>query len=181
MNLRNLTVSAAVAVAALSIATAASAQANTSTANVSGAAKIIRPITITATGTIDFGTIVKPRSDGTAGVVTVTNAATADRTKTGDVVLLGSTFSRPVYTITGEGGQSYTLTVPANFSMSGPSSSSLTVTLLPDLSTGTRTFNGATLGNEASETLRVGASIPVSKDTVPGAYAGNYDVTVTYN
>ena len=182
MNFRNLLLGAAVATAAMSLGAAANATApNTQTATVTGAAKIIRPITISATGTLDFGTIVKPRTGGTNGVVTISNAVTAARTMTGDLVAVGSTFSRPVYTIGGEGGQTYNLTVPASFTLTGPASSTITVTLNPSMTVGTNTFSGATLGNGDTATLYMGASIPVADTTTTGAYTGTYDVTVTYN
>jgi len=181
MNLRNFLVSAAVATAAIAAGTAALADApNTQTATVSGAAKIIRPITISAAGSLDFGTIVKPRTGGTAGTVTISNASTATRTPSGDLVTVGSSFSRPVYTIGGEGAQNYSLVVPASFDMTGSAGGTLTVTLTPSMAAGNHTFTG-TVGSGATDTLYMGASIPVSDTTTSGAYSGSFDVTVTYN
>ena len=181
MNLRNLLVSAAVATATLAAGSAAMAAApNTQTATVNGSANIIRPITISAAGTLDFGTIVKPRSGGAGGTVIIGNAQTASRTPSGDLVLVGGAFSRPVYTIGGEGGQNYSLVIPTSFNMAGSAGGSLTVTLNPSMTAGSNSFTGA-IGSAASATLYMGASIPVDENTTSGAYSGSFDVTVTYN
>jgi hypothetical protein len=180
MNLRNLLVSAAVATAALATAGAASAAApNTASVTANGSATIIRPISIAVSGALDFGTIVKPNTGGTAGTVSISNAASSpSRTPTGDLVTVGSTFSRPDFSITGEGGQSYNLTIGTLALTSG--SNTLNVTLSPSIAAGTNTLGGA-LGSSQTDHLYIGGSIPVSDTTASGAYSGSFQVTVTYN
>ena len=181
MNFRNLLMGAAVSVAALSLAAAANAAApDTQTATTSSDATVLRPITISDGGVaLSFGKIVKPRTSAGNGTVTITNAASPGISATGEIVLLGS-YTRPTYTIQGEGTQTYTLTVPATFALAGPSSSSLTVTLNPSMATGSHTFGG-TLGSAATDLLYIGASVPITDATTSGAYSGSYDVTVAYN
>lgn len=177
MNLRNLLAVAAIAAATLTATSALAAGPETATASANGAAKIIRPITIGSSGSLDFGTIVRPTSG--SGTVTISQAGA--RTVGAGLAAVGSGGSRPVFTINGEGGQSYDLDIPASFDLTS-GSNTLTVTLNPSLADGTHTLSGA-LGDEddGTATLNVGGQITVTDATATGAYAGSFNVTVTYN
>jgi hypothetical protein len=174
MNLRNLLASVAIAATTLT-ATSAFAAPETATATANGAVTIIRPITIGSAGSLDFGTIVRPTSG--SGTVSISQAGA--RTVGAGLAAVGSGGSRPVFTINGEGGQSYDLNIPASFALTS-GANTLTVTLDPSLADGSHTLSGS-LGGAGSATLNVGGQITVTDATSTGAYAGSFDVTVTYN
>jgi hypothetical protein len=140
-------------------------------------ANVFRPIALSGASNLAFGKIVRPRS-GT-GTVAV-NATTGARTVTGTGVLgLNSPApSRAAYSVSGEGGQLFSLSVPASFSMTGPGPA-LTVTLTSTAS-GSQTLSSA-VGSAGTFSFGVGGSFPISSTTTTGAYTGSYGVTVQYN
>jgi len=140
-----------------------------------GSATIIQPITLTQGTGLAFGTIVRPGT-GT-GTVTI-DPTTGARTVASGVVGLASTTSRGVYTVNGEGGSTFSIAVPATFTLAGPSASTIAVTLTPTGSTGT--LSNA-LGTAGTASFGVGGNFSLSSTTVTGAYTGTYNVTVAYN
>ena len=140
-------------------------------------ASVFRPIALSGATGLAFGKIVRP-STGT-GTVTVNNATgVRSVTGTGAIGLNSPTPSRASYSVSGEGGQVFSLTVPASFSMTGPGPA-LTVTLTPTAS-GSQTLSSA-LGSAGTFSFGVGGSFPISSTTTTGAYSGSYGVTVQYN
>ncbi len=165
--------------AATGVASIAHAQAS---ANVSatGTVTIFRPITLTKNTDLSFGTLVRPGSG--SGTVTIAQADGA-RTFTGGVALLSTgpnaTAGRATYTVNGEGGQSFSITVPANFTMTRTGGAeTILVTLTPTATTGA--LSNA-LGAAGSATFGVGGELPVSDTTATGAYTGTFSTTVAYN
>ncbi len=154
------------------ISGSAFAQAS-ATVTTTGSATIIQPITLTQGTGLAFGTIVRPGT-GT-GTVTI-DSTTGARTVANGVVGLASTTSRATYTVNGEGGSTFSITVPATFNLAGPST--IPVTLTPTGSTGT--LSNA-LGTAGSASFGVGGNFSVSDTTPTGTYTGTYDVTVAYN
>lgn len=141
-------------------------------------ANVRRSTAITKVSDLSFGSLVRPRS----GSSTVTiNAGTGVRTVGGNGVGLPSPApQRAVYTITGEGARTLSVSVPANFPMvHSNGSNSLTVTLSRN-PTGTLTLSG-TAGGAGSVTLNVGGSFPMGTATLPGIYTGSFNVTMQYN
>lgn len=164
------------AIAALLLAGAASpafAQA-TDTATGTGTVTIYRPITVTKNTDLQFGRVVRPTSG--SGTVTIDNAGA--RSFTGGVALLSSTVGKAQFTVAGEGGQAFTLSVPATFDMTGPGT--LTVTTSQDVANGTVNLDN-TLGNGGVKVVNVGGSITVDNTTATGNYSGTFNVTATYN
>lgn len=163
----------AAAVAALASPAFAQSSATQST---TATTRIISPITLTKNSDLAFGTIVKPSS----GTNTVTiDASTGARTKTGagDAALATSTTGRAAYTVGGEGGQGFSITVPATVDMSN-GSDNLTVTLTKTAATGSLS---GTLGSAGTATFGVGGSFDVASTTPSGNYTASFDVTVAYN
>ena len=146
---------------------------NSATVTTTGTATIIQPISISGTN-MAFGTLVKPASG--SSTVTLSNSA---NTITGTVTTLASSSpTRATYSITGEGAQAISVTVPANFTMNGPSSSTLVVTLVPAT---LPTALSGTIGTTGNASLGVGGSLLLDSTAVAGSYSGTFNVTVGYN
>lgn len=164
--------------AASAIAGNASAQAS-SQQTTTATGTIFQPIVLAKNSDLSFGTVVRPAS-GT-GTVTIA-AADGTRALSGSGALIAggpnAAAGRATYTVTGEGGQTYSIGVPANMNMNGPSSSTLAVTLTPTTTSGTLS---AALGSTGTQTFGVGGEIPIASTTVSGAYTGTFNVTVSYN
>lgn len=155
----------------------ASAQSSAQ-ANVSGSTTIIQPVTVTKTNDLVFGRVVRP---GT-GSDTVTIGNTSDGVTTGGsavaIATSGVTTSRAKFTVAGEGGQTVSVTVPANFSMTG-SGTAIVVTLSGD-KTGSQALGG-TLGTSSSIDVNVGGSFTLASTQATGAYSGSFVVSAAYN
>ena len=137
-------------------------------------ATIIRSIAIAKTSDLVFGRIAKP----VIGLGTVTIDATSGaRTTTGAQGLDSPTPTRAAFNVTGEGGQTFTVTVPATFQMTGPR----TMTVTTSSSAGGSPTLGGALGAQGSLAFGVGGSISVDATTPPGDYSGSFTVTVAYN
>ena len=175
--IRNALIIAALASA---FATGALAQA-TSSQTTTSTGTIFQPIVLAKNSDLSFGTVVRPAAS--TGTVVIA-AADGARTLTGAGALItgpGSqaTPGRATYTVTGEGGQAFSITVPANFNMTRVGGSeTLAVTLTSTATSGT--LSGA-LGSAGTLAFGVGGSIPSAVATATGAYTGTFAVTVTYN
>ncbi|WP_334161931.1 DUF4402 domain-containing protein [Phenylobacterium sp.] len=178
--LRHLVLGMVAASAGAALATAAGAQASSSQVT-NSSATIFQPIQLAKNTDLSFGTIVRPTSG--SGTVTI-SSADGERTYTGGVALLNSGPNAPsgraTYTVTGEGGQSMNVNIPASFSMTRTGGSeTITVTLAMSV-TNPQLLSG-TLGNTGNLTFGVGGSIPVADSTHSGAYTGTFNVVVAYN
>ena len=163
------------AVAALSPATVfAQSSANVST---TGSARIVQPIAITKNSDLAFGTVVRPTSGSNTIAVDQTNG-TRSLSGGGDGVLVTSTVTRATYTVDGEGGQTFSISVPATFSMTGSTSGTITVNLTPTATTGT--LSGA-VGAAGSATFGVGGDFTLATSQATGQYSGSFTATVAYN
>lgn len=165
----------ALSVGALAVAEPAHAQA-VSSATATSSATLLRPVALSSSTNLAFGRIVLP-SSGT-GAVSIGTAADSVTASGGAVALSGGSPSRATFSISGEGGQAVTVTVPATVTMSGPSSSTLVVTLASSVS-GSTNLSGA-LGAAGSATFYVGGSFAPTATTTTGAYSGTFTVTVAY-
>jgi hypothetical protein len=138
-------------------------------------ATIFRPIALSATAGLTFGNIVRPAS-GT-GTVAV-DTTTGERTLTGDGVIgIGGAPHRATFSVTGEGGQIFSVTVPPSFLMTGPGSP-ITVTLTTTAS-GPQSLDGS-LGSAGTASFGVGGSFTLPANTATGGYTGSFQVSVDY-
>jgi hypothetical protein len=185
-NIRGLVMAGIVALAAMASSDAYAQASDQATASAN--AVIAKPITITTTANLDFGTIV-PNSAGDLTVV-VDTADTTPPTLGGvvDGAWIGGTISSAAFDVTGRPNASYGITLPASATITGGATGA---TMTVD------TFNdsfGGTNAVPASSTLVVGATPGLGEDsftvgatlTVPAAqaadtYTGNFNVTVAYN
>jgi hypothetical protein len=147
-----------------------------SASNGSVIARVFRPITIGLTSNMSFGTISRPfTGTGTYSL----DSATGDRTLTGQGVQgLISAPVRAAYTVSGEGGQVFSVSVPATFDLTR-TGGSITVTT-NNTAGGTQVLGGA-LGSSGSFPFYVGGSFPLSSTMTLGAYTASFAVTVQYN
>lgn len=162
--------------ALLVLCIAGAAQAQPATANATSSATLLRPVSISANSNLSFGRIVLP-SSGT-GVVTVGTGSDTVVASSGAAALTGATTSRAAFSISGEGGQAVSVSVPSTVVMTNPSSASITVTLTSSVA-GSTTLSG-TLGAAGSASFFVGGSFNASSTTSTGAYSGTFTVTVAY-
>ncbi|ACG77990.1 conserved hypothetical protein [Phenylobacterium zucineum HLK1] len=160
--------------ASLAHAQASASQSTTSTVT------IFRPITLTKNSDLSFGTIVRPMAG--SGTVTISEVD-GSRSLSGSGALLSTGPNAPAgratYTVGGEGGQTFSISVPANFNMTrSGGSETITVLLTPTATTGT--LSNA-LGSAGTASFGVGGQIPISDGTASGAYSGAFTATVAYN
>jgi hypothetical protein len=151
------------------VASPAFAQASAGSST-TGTTRILQGISIAKTTDLAFGTIVRPSTSTNSVVI---NETTGARTVTGggDAVLVTSTSSRAAYTVTGEGAQTFSVTVPATFN-------TLVVTTTNTGATGTLS---GTIGASGTATVGVGGSFPLATSTATGNYTGTFTTTVAYN
>jgi hypothetical protein len=169
---------AAAAALVAAVASPVLAQSSASTTG-TGSITIIRPITIAKTADLAFGTVVRPSTGAGTAVVSAAGA----RTVTGGVVGLssGATPAAAAFTVTGEGGQSISVTIPATFTMIN-GADSLTVTTSNNLtgSASAQTLSNA-LGAAGTLGFTVGGSVPIASTTTTGLYSGTFTVSAAYN
>ncbi|MEW5687761.1 MAG: DUF4402 domain-containing protein [Pseudomonadota bacterium] len=142
-----------------------------------GRATVLRSVAVAKTADLSFGRIQRP----TTGSNTVTlNATSGARTLSG----AGNAFLYPTpapvragFTITGEGGQQVSISVPAAMALTGPGTIPVTLT---DTAPDTRSLGGSA-GSQASYSFTVGGSFALSPTTPVGDYSGVLSVSVDYN
>ncbi|MDB5930065.1 MAG: hypothetical protein JWR60_1772 [Polaromonas sp.] len=171
----------ALAIGALVMAGGAMAQStatDTGTAN----ATVIVPITIAATETLEFGTIV-----AAAGTVTV---AAADGARTNSVPALSAgtqegTVRAGTFTVGGQEDYTYSITLPVNgdVTLGDGATGTIAIDDFTVAGTGVTGAVGARVGvlTDGEVVLSVGAKLTVAALQAAGAYTGTYDVTVAYN
>jgi hypothetical protein len=137
-------------------------------------ATVIRSIAISKLSDLVFGTVSPPPMG--MGSMTV-DATTGARTTIGAFGFGAPGPSRAAFNVTGEGGQAFSVTVPATFQMTGPQT--MTVTTSSSV-TGSPLLTGA-LGSQGSFVFGVGGTAPINSTTPTGSYSGSFTVTVAYN
>lgn len=169
---------AALALVALGAAAPAMAQSSQS-ATGNGSITVIRPVGVTKTADLKFGTVVRPGS----GSGTVAISAAGARSVTGGVVGLnsGDAPQAAEFTVAGEGGQSVSVSIPATFIMAN-GVENLTVTTSNNLSgaAAAQALSGS-LGSAGSLNVRVGGSTAVPATAATGVYTGTFTVSAAYN
>lgn len=163
-------------IAGLALAAPVYAQASASVAT-TGSTKIVAPISITKVTDLAFGTIVKS-SDANTNTVTV-NQTTGNRTitGTGTGTLVTSTATRAAYTVSGEGAQTFSVSVPATVTLVN-GANNIIVTLTTTGATGTLS---GTIGSTGTASVGVGGTFTLSSAQITGDYTGSFTVTVAYN
>jgi len=138
----------------------------------SATVKIIRPLTLSATGSLNFGTIVL---NGVTANRTVTLSAGNVQTCGGTTELQCSgTTSVPTYNVRGTNNQVVTILKNASDLTNANDGTKLTLTPVGQ-ATVTLTSSGAPGDNFA-----IGGSIVIGSGTTDGVYSGTVDVQVDY-
>jgi hypothetical protein len=138
-------------------------------------ATVIRSIAISKVSDLVFGRVAAPASG--SGTVVIDAITGAQSSTNGVATFASPSPSRAAFNVTGEGGQAFSVTVPASFVMSGPQSMTVTTT---SSVTGSPLLSGS-LGAAGSFIFGVGGSAAISSTTLNGDYAGSFTVTVAYN
>ncbi|MDB5152910.1 MAG: hypothetical protein JWR54_1661 [Mucilaginibacter sp.] len=151
------------------------AQTDVKTATASASATIIAPISITKVNDLNFGNVIATSTGGTV----VLSPASA-RTESGvQLPTVAGTVSAASFTVTGQDGYAYTVTLPADgyAIKTGGGTAAETMTLSAFTSNSTGTLTGG------SQTLSVGATLNVVANQTAGVYtnATGFDVSVNYN
>ena len=161
---------AALAAAALAATPAVAAPVPVTGAPPSATARIIKPLTLTSTGALNFGTIVM---NGVTANRTVTlNADTSITCATELVCDLNGTV--PTYNVRGTNNQVVNIIKTAS-TLTGSNGGTLTLTPVGQ-ATVTLTSSGA-----PGDNFDIGGSIVIAPATVDGVYTGTVDVQVDYN
>lgn len=134
-------------------------------------------ISISKNTDMNFGSIAASSSGGT-----VVLSASGSRTASGGIILpsLTGSVTAAQFTVTGDPGYSYAITLPAtNFILyeSGVGPASMVVNAFTSTPSATGTLAGGT------ETVLVGATLNVGASQAAGSYtnAAGFEVTVNYN
>ena len=160
------------------VSTSAMAQ-STATEAADAKATIIKPISIAKTADLSFGKVV-PAAAGTVSLST-----SAERGVTGGTTIMSTqtgTVTAAAFTVTGEALATYTVTLPANdsVSMNGPGGATMAVN---SFTSSVATSAGAGLLTSGTQELKVGATLSVGTAAAQtaGDYTGSFNVTVAYN
>lgn len=164
---------AALAAAALATVPAVAAPVGPSNGNPSATARIIRPLSLTAAGSLNFGTIVL--NGVTANrTVTLSNGNVVDCAGGSTELTCSGTTSVPTYNVRGTQGQVVSIIKNTSLLTNGNDGSTLTLTPVG--------ANTVTLTNSGAPgfDFAIGGSITIGTGTTDGVYSGTVDVQVDY-
>lgn len=148
--------------ALLFAATAAFAADVTGTATV----VVLDPIAISETQALNFGNI---SPTGTAGTVAISTTGT--RTNS-NVDLLGGSPTQAIFAVTGAGNASFSVSLPSSVTLTGPE----TITV----DTFVHDAGGSPALSSGTATVNVGATLNVGASQAAGTYTGTYNISVNY-
>ena len=148
--------------------------AHSQTLSVNSKARVITPISIENTGGqgLDFGVIALGTLE--SKVVVSAEVTVPVNVVSGDVVVITSTPQKAAkFTVSGESGQAYTITLPASTTLvSG--GNSLTVNNFT-------CSNGAGGNIGTNDLFYIGGELTIPAGAIPATYQGTFSVTVAYN
>lgn len=139
-------------------------------------AKVLRPIAIAKTQDLQFGSVTRPSSG--SGSITVSPSGSASSTGTNVRRFSTPAPSAAAFTVTGEGGQAVTVSVPSTVSLNGPAGTVVATTTATG--SGSQVLNGSA-GAAGTVQVKVGGTVPLTQTTGIGTFSGALTVTVQYN
>ncbi len=136
----------------------------------SASARIVKPLTLTATGSLNFGTIVMNNVTSNQSV----NLAASGALTCGAQLVCSATGTVPTYNVAGTNGQVVSIIKNAS-TLTGSNGGTLTLTPVGAAS--------VTLTNSGSPgtDFAIGGSLVIGSGTIDGLYTGTVDVQVDYN
>jgi hypothetical protein len=142
---------------------------------------IIRPILVTASQGLQFGVVVRPSAG--SGTVTLSNAGALTVIGAGAIALPSSAPQAATFTASGEGGQSFALTIDSSVTLTNaaPGGGTLAVATTNDAGCTVLCTLPGSLGASGALTFHVGGTFAVSSTTPTGTYSGTLNVLVNYN
>lgn len=150
---------------------------STDTLSATVSANVFRALAITKSADLNFGKIYSPSvGSGTVSLNPTTGLISVTGTGTAAIPAVSPTVAQ--FAVSGEGGQSISVSVPSTFTMTAPGGT-IQVTTSANVS-GAQVLSG-TAGSLGSLAIRVGGSYPVSAGMPTGTYSGTFAVVVQYN
>jgi hypothetical protein len=181
MNFKKMSCRVLIAFGFVASATGAMAQSS-ATANGTATATIVRPITLAAARDLAFGNVVP---GATIGTMVLTAASSTAASVTGGVTKPGTqvgTVSSAQFNVGGEGGFTYTITLPSSAAtITSAASDTMTVDTFTSSIVVTAGALSNALGAAGTQTFYVGGTLNVGINQAPGNYTGTFPVTVAYN
>jgi len=160
------------ALAALALASTPAVAASPS-AQANATAKIYKPLTISKTADLNFGTIVLAGAAFANETVTVATTGAVTCGSGGGNVTCGGTPTAAKFHLVGSNNAAVTVNSPS-FNLTGPSTLSVTPTSL------TQSVNLGAAGNTTGIDVPLGGSIILASTTPDGVYSGTWTVTADY-
>lgn len=145
---------------------------NSATETANASVTLISPISITKASDLNFGTFV---AGETSGTITMTPSGTIS-TGGGVTEISGGDISAATFTVAGEMGQSYAITLPSSDVILRGFTEGEFVTLNTFTSNPTNT---GVIGTDT--TIAVGGTLTVPANSEAATYTGTFDVIVNYN
>ncbi len=136
-------------------------------------AQIYKPLTISKTQDLNFGTIVLAGSSFSNETVTISTTGSVTCGGGSGNLSCGGTPTAAVFHLAGSNNANVTVNSPA-FNLGGPGTLSVTPSSV------TQTVNLGTAGQTAGIDVPLGASITLASSTADGVYTGTWTVTADY-
>ena len=138
-------------------------------------ATVVTPIAIAQAQDLSFGEL----SAGTGGTVVLTTAGAASAT--GDVVLTGGTPAAAQFTVTGQSGASFSISVSDNELTHTDTVTTMALATTHDLDGATQDDPASGTLTGGTQTIYVGGTLTVGNAQTTGVYSGIVTATVNYN
>lgn len=132
-------------------------------------AEIVSPLTITATGTLNFGSIA---SDESTGLVIIDPTAATRTYTNSDMEIVSSSFEIPVFTVSAADGYTYGVVTTGDVLEGAISTDVMTLSNI--------TTNLTQASGNTAESFKVGGTLEVGANQAAGTYTGIVTVTVAY-
>lgn len=142
---------------------------STASTDATSSITIVRGITIARDTNLAFGRCIQPTAAATVAI-----AVDGTRTTTG-ISCLGGMTSAAAFTVTGDGGASLSIAVPASVTMTGPGTD-----IVVNLVNNAPTVLGGTADTLGSAVFQVGGTATLAAAQTQGAYSGIFQVTAAY-
>lgn len=151
---------------------------------------VIRPLALTTTSSLHFGTFVRPAAAGKIRINPTDGTRQNSVAGSTPVTLSGAspTHSRAIYNLSGQTGRIVDITIPATTTIRKalPATDTMSVAFEWAIAGTTGTFTGTSGSLTLSSadpgvaTMRLGGTLTVPANQATGVYSGTYDITFAY-